>query len=285
MKNNPRLTTLLWIGLSLVLAIAAWVVFAPVQIGGRAAYVIVDGNSMEPLLQRGDLVILRQTTDYQVGDVITYRHPDLGPVIHRITAREGDRFVLQGDNTTWIDSHKPVANEIIGEMWVRLPHAGQIVVGFRTPLGAALLAGALGTFILWPELWPDTSASDLKLTEQPADQLAGRLKAFGKKLPGAPLLISKDGVLVAHSGNLSPDAAAVMAQQADHLRKQVAVDSPCGWVRLASQGPGKAPQIVLYSAHIAKGMMLHAVWDHRTTLSTLRTNTQKAAGALRDFVQ
>ena len=44
-----------------VLLVIFWLVFAPTSLGGRAAYVIVSGISMEPLYHRGDLVVLRQT--------------------------------------------------------------------------------------------------------------------------------------------------------------------------------------------------------------------------------
>ena len=34
--------------IALALVTAAWVMFAPIQVGGQAAYAIVSGNSMEP---------------------------------------------------------------------------------------------------------------------------------------------------------------------------------------------------------------------------------------------
>ena len=128
---------------ALALVIAAWLVFAPLQVGGQAAYAIVSGNSMEPGFHRGDLVVLRQTADYQLGDVVTYRHPTLGPVIHRIIAENDGRFVLKGDNNTWLDSHQPTQAEMIGKLWVYVPHLGGIIEQVRRPWAAALLA-ALG---------------------------------------------------------------------------------------------------------------------------------------------
>src|ERR1051325_5089533 len=98
-----------------VLLGAVWVAFAPIQFGGQAAYVIVNGISMEPGMHRGDLAILRQASDYQVGDVVTYRHPQIGPVIHRIIARDGDHLVFKGDNNSWIDGYRPTQEECIGK--------------------------------------------------------------------------------------------------------------------------------------------------------------------------
>lgn len=79
--------------------------FAPLQFGGQTAYVIVSGNSMKPVFHRGDLAILRTATDYQSGDIVTYRHPTIGPVIHRIISQDGDRFIFKGDHNTWTDAY------------------------------------------------------------------------------------------------------------------------------------------------------------------------------------
>jgi len=122
------------------LTAVAWVAFAPTQFGGGATYVLVSGNSMEPSFHRNDLVILRQASDYQVGDIATYHHPDIGPVIHRIIAVEGDRFILKGDNNSWNDSYQPTRDDFIGKFWLYLPRGGNIVAWLRQPTGLALAA-------------------------------------------------------------------------------------------------------------------------------------------------
>lgn len=132
----------------MVLAVIAWVLFAPIQAGGRTAYIIVSGISMEPTMYRGDMAILRSTGDYEVGDIVTYRQPEIGPVIHRIVDRDGDRFILQGDNNSWLDSYHPAANDIIGEVWIYLPKLGRTIEWLRSPLGTGLLVGLTGGLLL-----------------------------------------------------------------------------------------------------------------------------------------
>ena len=149
------------IALLVLLVGAAWALFAPVQFGGRAAYVIVSGNSMEPFLERGDLAILRRSGDYQVGDVVTYYHPRFGPVIHRIIDQSEGRFTLQGDNNGWVDSYRPAADEIVGELWFHIPAVGKAVNRLRTPAGMALLGGLLGLLL----------AADLLARKHPSSQL------------------------------------------------------------------------------------------------------------------
>jgi signal peptidase I len=144
MKINRRLLKALSTAVAFVLMIIAWVILAPIQVGGQTAYVIVNGNSMEPRFHRGDLVILHQAADYQVGDIATYRHPTVGPVIHRIIAREGDAYVFKGDHNGWVDPYRPVQAEIIGKYWQDVPSAGKIIEQLRTPWVMALLAAAIG---------------------------------------------------------------------------------------------------------------------------------------------
>ena len=136
------LKTLLDAG-SLLLAVLAWVYLAPVPFGGRAAYVIISGNSMEPRFHRGDLVILQRAAAYQVGDIAVYRHPKIGPVIHRIVDREEQRFVFKGDNNHWLDPYRPEAAELAGKFWLHLPSAGRLVEQLRSPWGITLLAAGI----------------------------------------------------------------------------------------------------------------------------------------------
>jgi signal peptidase I len=127
---------------------AIWILFAPAQFGGEASYVIIAGASMEPSLQWGDLVIAHPARSYQIGDVVTYNHPFVGPVIHRIIDRQGTRYVLQGDNNEWIDSYQPTREEILGRSWITLYGATHLLQHLRTPVGLALLSFAIGFMVL-----------------------------------------------------------------------------------------------------------------------------------------
>lgn len=131
-----------------VLLAAIWIVFAPIGFGGTASYVIIAGASMEPTLHQGDLVIARHSTAYEVGDVATYQHPQVGPVIHRIIDREGPHYTFQGDNNPWVDSYEPVNAEIIGKSWLHIPGAAEKLLWLRTPIGLSLLSLSIGLMIL-----------------------------------------------------------------------------------------------------------------------------------------
>ncbi len=127
---------------ALILVAALWWLFAPTKLGGDFAYVTVSGNSMSPLLDTGDLVLLRSGSDYEVGDVVAYRHPEIGTVLHRIVAEDGQRFTLRGDNRTGEDTYQPLTSDIIGREWAIWPNGGRVVSELQRPRNLALLVGA-----------------------------------------------------------------------------------------------------------------------------------------------
>jgi signal peptidase len=148
MKLNTQLSQSFLSALILVLMAALWFTFAPVQFGGQASYVMIAGASMEPSLHYGDLVIGHEEQTYNVGDVVTYRHPTIGPVIHRIVERAGDTFTFKGDNNDWIDSYKPTSSEIIGKSWIHIPGVANIILKLRSSIGIILLSFAIGFMVL-----------------------------------------------------------------------------------------------------------------------------------------
>ncbi len=143
-RHGARMIILVVLGAVLF---GLWFFLAPQQLGGSTAYVTTVGTSMEPLLHGGDLVIVRASSTYQVGDVVAYHSHQLDRVVlHRIVARDDDRYVFKGDNNTWLDSEHPTEDQLIGKMQVMLPGLGRRLQLFRTPaaISAAVGLGALG---------------------------------------------------------------------------------------------------------------------------------------------
>jgi signal peptidase I len=135
-------------GFRVVAMIALWLTFAPTQAGGRASYIIVVGNSMEPGFHIGDLVIVHEETRYQAGDAVVYNNLELGNyVFHRILKEKLGRFTLKGDNNSWTDTYQPSQEEVIGKLWMRVPKGGFIVQQIRKPYVMAGIAGALGLIL------------------------------------------------------------------------------------------------------------------------------------------
>lgn len=140
-RFSPNLLSGFWI----VMMIAMWLAFAPVQAGGMASYIIVIGNSMEPNFHIGDLVIVHEEAQYQVGDAVVYKNRELENfVFHRIISQSMGRFTLKGDNNTWTDTYQPAREELLGKLWLHIPKGGSAIQKMRSPFAMALIAGVLG---------------------------------------------------------------------------------------------------------------------------------------------
>lgn len=129
----------------------------PIQLGGQTAYVIVDGTSMEPTYDDGDLVVARARSSYAEGEVVAFAVPadDLPApyrVIHRIAERDADgTFVTIGDNRDQRDPWPLTDDDVIGAAWFHLPGVGEWVVRINErPLLLAWLAAVLTFVFLMP---------------------------------------------------------------------------------------------------------------------------------------
>lgn len=136
----------------LVLLLAtAWIVAGPERLGGTTTYVTTHGISMEPRFHTGDLALVRAASGYDVGDVVAYRSATLHRVVlHRIIGRRGDRFVFKGDNNDFVDPERPARGQLVGRLWLRVPHGGAVLGLLQSPLVAALLCGGVGLLLVAP---------------------------------------------------------------------------------------------------------------------------------------
>jgi signal peptidase I len=147
MRTSPISSRIAGVLAFIVLAVA-WYVFAPPQLGGSTTYAIVYGSSMEPRFHRGDLVLLRSASEYQVGDIAAYDSPGLGrSVMHRIVKHTGGRYQFKGDNNEFLDSPTLQRVEVTGKLWLRIPAAGKVLTTLRSPVFAALAAGLLALLL------------------------------------------------------------------------------------------------------------------------------------------
>ncbi len=155
MRRPPQLMfrqfrSLLVTVVALTLVGGAWVMFAPTFLGGSVSYLTIVGTSMQPMLEKGDLAVIRAADDYKTGDVVVYtseENPD-ARILHRIIEQKGAKFVLKGDHNTWTDSSMPTEERIQGKLWFRVPKAGLVFAALRSPLRAAMIAAATGSLVL-----------------------------------------------------------------------------------------------------------------------------------------
>lgn len=138
-----------WLLLAVIVVVWAFAL-RPTQLGGPATYIVVSGNSMEPTMSDGDLVMLRERPGYDIGDIITFEVPAGEPgggtlVIHRVVDTDGDTFVPQGDNRDKVDDWRPTRETIRGSLFLHVPRGGEILMTALQPTLLAALAGGGAT--------------------------------------------------------------------------------------------------------------------------------------------
>lgn len=103
---------------------------------------VVLTGSMEPTISVNDLIIVKETNDYEVGDIVVFQdHSSL--VVHKIIRIDGEEIVTKGDANDTEDAPISV-KQIKGEVVSIIPVLGLIVKFIKSPIGIVLiLAGAI----------------------------------------------------------------------------------------------------------------------------------------------
>jgi signal peptidase I len=127
------------------LAVVAWLLVGPVELGGPARYAIIQGGSMNPLLVDGDLAVVRANGEPAKGEVVLYHDDRLDvDVLHRIVGTTSNgRFVLKGDANDYLDDAHPTTAELGGTLWFSVPRVGSAVEWLQKPMHAALVVFVL----------------------------------------------------------------------------------------------------------------------------------------------
>lgn len=109
-------------------------------------FAVVEGKSMEPLLQTGDLVLVVKTSpnDIHVGDIVVYKRPGGELVIHRVLKidKAGNEYLyfIKGDNNPLPDGDIPyswILGKVVGINGnvFKVPVLGYLTLGLKSVLG------------------------------------------------------------------------------------------------------------------------------------------------------
>jgi signal peptidase len=125
------LKILLVVVIAITLLIASWNILR-IALSTDIPIAIVKSRSMYPTLDIGDIVIVKGSRDYMVGDVIVFRY-GREIVVHRIFNITGRGIVTKGDANEkpdpWIISY----SDIYGKVIAIIPRIGYIVLALSNP--------------------------------------------------------------------------------------------------------------------------------------------------------
>ena len=100
---------------------------------------IIGSGSMEPILSKNDLLLIKGVRSYQIEDIVTYVSPRGALVTHRIKELSEQGFITQGDANN-IPDEAISGQRVLGRVVFVLPGAGSIIDGVLSPAGIILLS-------------------------------------------------------------------------------------------------------------------------------------------------
>ena len=153
-----------WIGtgfLTLLVVMASWLCFDKFVLKHRVPSIfgysslMVATGSMSGTIEEGDLIIIRDTGDYKIGDIVTFfQDGDDIPTTHRIyNIDENGNWKTRGDANNSYDKRSITSDEIIGEVVLVIPYVGTFIDwaveggGLIYIIGIFLILG-LGIYII-----------------------------------------------------------------------------------------------------------------------------------------
>ena len=98
---------------------------------------VVLSGSMEPAISVNDMIIIHEETQYEIGDIVSYKNGDV-LVTHRIVDKTEMGYVTQGDANHAADD-EIFQEMIVGKTVFVIPSVGIVIQMLQTPLGMLVL--------------------------------------------------------------------------------------------------------------------------------------------------
>lgn|SRR3989338_5801215 len=142
---------------SLLLAVAGLFLASLLPIPGNIAVKIVRSGSMEPAIKTGSIVLIRPSTSYEVGDIVTFGEDTRSqiPTTHRIVSKRvaGNEtfYMTKGDGNEEADQTEIRGSLLIGKVLWTVPYAGYVLDFARQPVGFIVLIGIPAGIIILDE--------------------------------------------------------------------------------------------------------------------------------------
>lgn len=102
------------------------------KIFGFARIIVISG-SMQPAIEAGDLIIIKEQAEYREDDIVTYRRGG-ALITHRIIEADKSEVITKGDANNVNDDPVALA-DIEGKVVLCIPGAGNFILFLKTPAG------------------------------------------------------------------------------------------------------------------------------------------------------
>lgn len=139
--------------------IGAFLLFAILPLEGNFKLLVVQSGSMEPAVPLGSLVLVVPKNEYLPGDIVTFTPSDKDKdkyVTHRLAEYATETFGLvyktKGDANKTADQALVPIEQILGKVFLTIPHIGTLAHRLQTPLGFILVVIVPATIVVYEEL-------------------------------------------------------------------------------------------------------------------------------------
>ena len=123
---------------------------------GYKNFIVLTG-SMKPILNEGDIVIVKETDDIKENDIVSFKIQN-SVVTHRVTEvkKEADQtyYITKGDANSGTDTELLSIKDIEGKYCFKIPFLGQVILFLQKPIGMIVLFGILGVFLFLSSMDP-----------------------------------------------------------------------------------------------------------------------------------
>lgn len=119
----------------------------PFGIGGA----IVLSGSMEPSYSVGDLILVKETQDLAIDDVVVYQQSG-SLIVHRVVALDGTTVTTKGDANDVADTPISLA-DIKGKVFAKIPVIGRWIGLIKTPIGTIAILAVAIALVEVPRRW------------------------------------------------------------------------------------------------------------------------------------
>lgn len=150
----------------IIIAVVLLIVASFMPIPGNYKLYIVESGSMEPAIKTGSVVIVKSSSNYRVGDIITFSSGGKNKTTtHRIRDLEvvtgKTYYITKGDANNAEDTSKVPQDKVIGKVLATVPYAGYLIAYAKQPIGFLLLVIVPSAIIIleeagkiWKEIHP-----------------------------------------------------------------------------------------------------------------------------------
>lgn len=110
------------------------VIFMVLVICKDFKYFVIESGSMQPTLKIGELIVVKEKEQYEVGDIITYYDEKFGGYItHRIIENTRDgKFITKGDFNNVKDEKVVDTKEVVGKVVLHSKILGLVFYQYKT---------------------------------------------------------------------------------------------------------------------------------------------------------